>query len=146
MFLIDILFFEVSSVGTKADGCPLSTRENLQSVLFGIACASSFVLTACGIEVVGHLQSDTTSRTVVIAILTNLNAVRAHLPFLEIGIKDVVDGEIKGQCTIEETLVYMCTDVPKGIHFLRHVIVCARIISAKRQPARLVDDKFVVQG
>jgi len=29
MFLIDILFFEVGSVGTEADGCPLSTRESL---------------------------------------------------------------------------------------------------------------------
>ena len=48
----------------------------------------------------------------VVAVFADLNAVRAHLPFLEIGIKDVVDGEIKGQCIIEETLVDMCTDVP----------------------------------
>jgi len=29
MFLIDILFFEVGSVGTEADDCPLLTRESL---------------------------------------------------------------------------------------------------------------------
>ena len=53
----------------------------------------------------------------VVAVFADLNAVRAHLPFLEVCVEDVIDGEIKGQCIIEETLVYMCADVPKGIHF-----------------------------
>ena len=35
----------------------------------------------------------------VVAVFADLNAVRAHLPSFHIGVEDVVDGEIKGQCT-----------------------------------------------
>ena len=77
----------------------LHSWDVLEPVLFCITSTCAFVLAACGIEVVGYLQSDTTSHAVVVAVLAYLNAVRAHLPSFHIGVEDVVDSEIEGHYT-----------------------------------------------
>ena len=72
----------------------------LKPVLLRITGTSAFILRSGGIEVIGHLQADTARHTVIITILADFYAVCTHLPLLKVGIEDVVDGEVKGKCTI----------------------------------------------